>query len=196
MDSQGASNPFQSSVMTLTNETRNQVVYFAYGSNLSTAQMRHRCPYATAIGLGYLVGWRWIINERGFANIVQLPGGDTAPAMPASVQPSGEAVDEDGVYGLLYLLPQQDEARLDEYEGVPWAYQKFQTDLQWVRGDDGRERNETLRVLMYVDEERVVPDAPRDEYVVRMERGIQDAVENWGMSEEYANRTMRRFWGY
>jgi gamma-glutamylcyclotransferase len=185
MDSQEDSQPSQGSVMTLTDEYRREVLYFAYGSNLSTAQMRQRCPHSTPVGLALLEGWRWIINERGFANVVRLPA-----------DREGAASEGEGVYGLVYLLPADDEEQLDRYEGVPWAYQKFQADVRRVRDEGGRETDEALRVLVYVDEEGTAVGAPRTEYVDRMERGIRDAVENWGMSEEYANRTMRRFWSY
>ncbi|KAI9646721.1 hypothetical protein NHQ30_004718 [Ciborinia camelliae] len=48
-------------------------LYFAYGSNLSLTQMQTRCPNSTYYGLGLLQGYRWIINERGYANIVSDP---------------------------------------------------------------------------------------------------------------------------
>ncbi|KAI1209258.1 uncharacterized protein F4807DRAFT_101971 [Annulohypoxylon truncatum] len=48
-----------------------RVLYFAYGSNLSLTQMQHRCPNSQPIGLAHLPGWTWLINERGYANIVQ-----------------------------------------------------------------------------------------------------------------------------
>lgn len=187
MSSQEDSQPSQDSVMTLMDENTHEVLYFAYGSNLSTDQMRHRCPYSTPVGLGYLPGWRWIINERGFANIVQLPA-----------SPGASATDEDvGVYGLLYLLPPEDEARLDGFEGVPWAYDKFQVEVRWTTDGAGRAvgaEEAEVRALVYVDVQRTVEAAPREEYVGRMERGIKDAVENWGLDEDWADRVMRVYW--
>ncbi|POR39141.1 Uncharacterized protein TPAR_00661 [Tolypocladium paradoxum] len=170
----------QDSVMTVTPENRHEILYFAYGSNLSTAQMRQRCPYSTPVGLGYLAGWKWLINERGYANVVQLAASDSAKG--------------GGVYGLLYLLPPQDEKRLDGYEGVPWAYEKLHCDLRWARDGEGRAVDEPARALVYVDRKRAGEGTPRDEYVGRMERGIQDAVENWGLDRGYADKVMRRFW--
>ncbi|KAF7559964.1 hypothetical protein G7046_g4189 [Stylonectria norvegica] len=166
MSSQGDSQPSQGSVMTIMQENREEILYFAYGSNLSTEQMRQRCPYSTPIGLGHLAGWKWFINERGFANIAQLPAN------------ANDEVDEEqpGVYGLLYLLPPPDEERLDAFEGVPDAYQKFQTEVKWVRDAGGEEVGEVLRALIYVDGRRTAEDKPREEYVGRMERGIEDAV--------------------
>ncbi|KAH7313381.1 hypothetical protein B0I35DRAFT_410383 [Stachybotrys elegans] len=208
MCSQEDSQPSQGSVMTLVDENRSEILYFAYGSNLSTAQMRQRCPYSTPIGLGYLAGWRWIINQRGFANIVPLEAtedegspaaekrslpGETKAATTATAVPSDSAAAGKGVYGLLYLLPPQDEEKLDGYEGVPWAYQKMHADMRWVRDDMGREQDVAVRALIYVDSERTGEAAPREEYIVRMEDGIEDAVRNWGLDEEYVNETMRRF---
>ncbi|KAF4969678.1 hypothetical protein FSARC_3124 [Fusarium sarcochroum] len=200
MSSQGDSQPSQDSTMTLMQENLSEVLYFAYGSNLSTEQMRRRCPYSTPVGLAYLKGWKWIINARGFANIVQLPidDDDTPDAeenrqLTAKGKEKATKEEEDsGVYGLLYLVPPEDEERLDGHEGVPWAYQKFQVDVKWASAK--KDEDETLRALVYVDGMRVEEDVPRDEYVGRMEAGIEDVVENWGMNEEWADRIMRRFW--
>ncbi|KAF4985149.1 hypothetical protein FDECE_16782 [Fusarium decemcellulare] len=203
MGSQDDSQPSQDSTMTLMQENLHEVLYFAYGSNLSTEQMLQRCPHSTPVGLAYLEGWKWIINGRGYANVVQLPfeENDTRESAdnPSSSSSSSsrkakgkeKAVEKDGVYGLLYLLPPQDEERLDDYEGVPWAYQKFKVNVKWAHSKEG---DQTLRALIYIDGMRVEEDVPRNEYVDRMERGIEDAVENWGLDEEWADRVMRRFW--
>lgn len=179
--------------MTLMQENRHEILYFAYGSNLSTEQMRQRCPYSTPIGLGYLEGWKWLINERGFANVVQIDESDSDDSTDKGKSIASTAKDE-GVYGLLYLLPPEDEELLDAYEGVPFAYQKFQVELIWERDAGGEYVGEMQRALVYIDIERVKEDKPREEYVGRMEKGIEDAVGNWGMDEEYADRVMRRFW--
>ncbi|KAJ6444710.1 AIG2-like family protein [Purpureocillium lavendulum] len=192
----------QDSVMTVTQETRHEILYFAYGSNLSTAQMRQRCPFSTPVGLGFLEGWRWIINERGYANVVPM---ESSPS--PSDGGSGGSNRKAGVYGLLYLLPPQDEARLDGYEGVPWAYERMHCDyLRWATpappssssGPDassaGYGNDEPVRALVYVDRQRTTAGTPRDEYVGRMEEGIRDAVYNWGLDEAYADLVMRRFW--
>lgn len=67
------------------------LLYFAYGSNLSTTQMALRCPDATPIALGRLAGWEFMINARGFANVVPstatstttFPASSTFDASPA-----------------------------------------------------------------------------------------------------------------
>ncbi|KJZ77024.1 hypothetical protein HIM_03345 [Hirsutella minnesotensis 3608] len=123
-DSEGGSQPSQgSSVMTATPEARREILYFAYGSNLSTDQMRRRCPHST---------------------------------------------------------PQ-----LDRFEGVPWAYEKMRCQVRWVRDGDGRPVCGDA-----LEEEGDGP--PRQEYVGRMETAIADAVANWGLPEDYADRVMRK----
>ncbi|KAI5807191.1 hypothetical protein EDC01DRAFT_608786 [Geopyxis carbonaria] len=72
--------------------------YFAYGSNLWLPQMARRCPESLYIGRAVLAGYRIHINERGYANIV--------------------ADATETVEGLCFLLSTDDEAALDESEGV------------------------------------------------------------------------------
>ena len=107
--------------------------YFAYGSNLSITQMQERCPASAYVGVGALEGWTWRINERGFANIVEvtpkaqqpLSTVGTGPAPPLRRYAAGEEADEHPVvFGLVYTLPPADERLLDGYEGVPYAYTK------------------------------------------------------------------------
>ncbi|KAL7962693.1 hypothetical protein V8C34DRAFT_269560 [Trichoderma compactum] len=204
MESQGSQGS-QDSTLTMTDENRSEILYFAYGSNLSTEQMRQRCPYSTAVGLGKITGWRWIINTRGYANIVREGediGTERDDDEKGESRMQHDTEQESQIYGMLYLLPVEDEERLDRYEGVPWAYEKLHIEASWVsntdRVDGGEQRAEEeltpVKVLAYVDRQRVTEGRPKEEYVERMQRGIEDAVENWGMSEEYAHRVMRRFW--
>ncbi|KAI0430086.1 hypothetical protein F5Y09DRAFT_239959 [Xylaria sp. FL1042] len=101
-------------------------LYFAYGSNLSTTQMQRRCPHSTPIGLARLADWTWIINERGYANIIpqeySAPG-ETESRTETDLLPS-LSPGNPGVYGLVYRLHPDDEAKLDRYEGVGFAYEK------------------------------------------------------------------------
>lgn len=88
--------------------SRTGTFYFAFGSNLSPTQMALRlradesssCP----IGVVRLDAYAWIICQRGYANVV---------ALPAVNKPTHENT----VWGLLYNLSAEDEARLDMYEG-------------------------------------------------------------------------------
>ncbi|KAL2826204.1 hypothetical protein BDW59DRAFT_161043 [Aspergillus cavernicola] len=172
-------------------------IYFAYGSNLHLRQMAHRCPSSRFLGRAKLYGYRWQINERGYANIVRVPN------YPRSV-----------VQGLCYLLSREDEERLDRSEGVPSAYQKKVLDIElftakatlvgrdvseivdWPRGDvmdravvsgrrgQGRKTGEMAEALVYMSRHYVVDDLPKEEYVARMRLGLRDMLD-LGISREY-----------
>ncbi|KAJ5177446.1 uncharacterized protein N7500_000145 [Penicillium coprophilum] len=98
-------------------------LYFAYGSNLSPAQMKSRCRInpahsATPLAIATLPSWRWLICEAGYANVLPRPGlrvanqdSETAHKIPVSGA-------EDAVYGVLYQMDIGDEEILDGYEGV------------------------------------------------------------------------------
>jgi gamma-glutamylcyclotransferase (GGCT)/AIG2-like uncharacterized protein YtfP len=73
-------------------------LYFAYGSNMSRALMRPRCPSAREIGVASLAGYRFIVTTDGYASIVRSPGGI--------------------VHGLVWRLAPRDLAALHAYESL------------------------------------------------------------------------------
>ncbi|KAK8072041.1 hypothetical protein PG996_005389 [Apiospora saccharicola] len=182
-------------------------LYFAYGSNLSSTQMKARCPSAVPVGLGHLPGWTWIINQRGYANIVQKSSSPAATATAtagaaATATSTATEMEGAGVYGVLYTLPPIDEAALDRCEHVPTAYEKATLDVEVVaaRGAADGEANEytqfeqtQLPALVYVDYHRVEADRPKAEYIARMNRGIDEARRDYGLPEWYITNVMRPF---
>lgn len=76
-------------------------LYFAYGSNMSPAQMAMRCPGARAAGSAHLSDWRFHVNTRGSASI--LP--DTGSV----------------VHGVLWRCSAAHFHALDKYEGIGWG---------------------------------------------------------------------------
>ena len=86
-------------------------LYFAYGSNMSLAQMRERCPEAIRMGTGILYGWR-----RNFA-VVAPHMGTTATA--AGIERSDG--DADYVEGVVYDLTGEEKKSLDEIEAGGYA---------------------------------------------------------------------------
>lgn len=82
--------------------------YFAYGSNLSVFQMKYHCPSAQVVGSTILSGYRLSFNgvkpNRGYLTVEKCDG---------SVVPIG-----------IYTISEQDESRLDVYEGYPTLYKK------------------------------------------------------------------------
>lgn len=121
--------------------------YFAYGSNMWQAQMRTRCPHSRLLGPAALAGYRFIINSRGYANIV--------------------AAVEGVVLGLLYTISATDEAALDGFEGV--AQGNYRKEAVAVHYD-----GQTVVALVYIDaiEEE---GHPKPEYISRINAAIGDA---------------------
>ena len=185
--------------------------YFGYGSNLWLHQMSTRCPSSTYQGIARLDNYKWIINERGYANIVKVsPSSSTtqtqttpspAPTSRSSSSSSSSTPDTTPhVYGLLFHLTTHDERHLDKNEGVPLAYTKeYLPATFWSATSPASKIDITTppsetdkRVLVYIDRKRVTPGRPREEYVYRMNRGIEDAVA-CGVPEEYVSGVIRGF---
>jgi hypothetical protein len=165
-------------------------LYFAFGSNLHLQQMAKRCPESLYVGRARLPGFRWQINERGFANIVESR--------------------EDVVEGLVYALSEKDEARLDRNEGVsrdlyhksyntieliPAPYSLRHRRVSTIVAEGGPEgilqstvREEVTpkleRALVYISLFYVKEGPPRREYIDRMNLGLEDALV-LGVSRSY-----------
>jgi hypothetical protein len=163
-------------------------IYFGYGSNLWLHQMTTRCPTSTYLGVARLPNYHWIINDRGYANVVES----------ADEQNTSSSSYGDVVFGLVYSLRAEDEKRLDKNEGVPVAYTKETLECDfWPsdtehKVDTGKDPEKKRGMLVYIDRNRVSPDTPRDEYVYRMNQGIADAVK-LGVPEGYVRDVMRKY---
>ncbi|KAI1618883.1 hypothetical protein EDD36DRAFT_44581 [Exophiala viscosa] len=199
--------------------------YFAFGSNLSPYQMSirlHNDPSSSVpIAIARLDSYAWIICERGYANVVPLPG-------------SNAATDANTVWGVLYNMTPEDEARLDMYEGhnearnpVPqlnpdpqtqhvkpylqgdWDYNKHylpMTVTKWLKDPNeygvsvpgwspdkhSGSDNTTVRALVYVDEDRVTPGEIAQEYIGRMNRAIDESVK-LGVPQSWVDNILRKY---
>jgi gamma-glutamylcyclotransferase (GGCT)/AIG2-like uncharacterized protein YtfP len=111
--------------------------YFAYGSNMSRALMRPRCPAAREIGVARLDGWRFMIMREGYASIVPAPGG--------------------AVHGLLWRLTPRDIAALNAYERLDQGL--YRTAKVAVRS--GAQR---VAAFVYIGDSRAA-GAPRPGYL-------------------------------
>ncbi|KAK0656254.1 hypothetical protein B0T16DRAFT_451851 [Cercophora newfieldiana] len=156
--------------------------YFGYGSNLWQDQMARRCPSSPFTGVGRLRKYQWIINSRGYANITKTGS------------------DADEVWGLVYELPPEDEARLDLNEGVPYAYEKRSIKVEfWPKGSipvpgELPPPASVQRMLVYIDFQRNSGEGnkPKDEYVHRMNEGIRDALKE-GVPARWINDVVRAY---
>lgn len=158
-------------------------LYFAYGSNLWLHQMSVRCPSSPYLGIAKLSHWRWIICNRGYANIVHSSA--------------------DEVWGMVYALSLADEERLDMIEGVATgSYGKqmltieLRKEVEGKNGDVKQPGQEVLAeevvALGYVSERWVDEARPKEEYVHRMNMGVCDALEK-GMPVAYVEKYIRPF---
>lgn len=163
---------------------------------MSVAQMAQRCPGSVFKGPAILDSYRWHINERGVANVLESDG-------------------HHFVEGLLYEITAKDERALDRNEGVSKGfYQKhvtkvsvqphdqytdFHTDglallLKQLReevGDDNRvsRRSPWTKVpaLIYVSENYTRDGPAREEYIPRMRNAVKDAIF-LGVSKPFVNK--------
>jgi gamma-glutamylcyclotransferase len=161
--------------------------YFGYGSNLWLEQMAMRCPHSTFVGIAKLQDFRWMINHRGYANVVEH-------SPPAATDQTWH------VWGMVYTLTSSDMQRLDRNEGVPHAYTK-----EWHLVDFWRNDTNSLtsainiemppakkEMLVYIDRRRIMDDTPQEEYIYRMNMGIADAL-NVGIPSSYVDEVMRKY---
>ena len=154
--------------------------------------MKKRCPSSPYVGIARLRGYKWIINARGYANVVEASGSST------SCSSSNE---HNHVWGLVYSLTAKDEAQLDVNEGVPDAYTKEKMTIDFFPADpsqlDGRidipeNKWEKRKVLVYIDRKRTTNSTPKKEYIYRMNMGIKDALK-MGVPKTYVDKVIRKF---
>ena len=148
--------------------------------------MIQRCPTSEYLGIARLDRYRWIINDRGYANVVEITGTN-----------EGGKGTKDVVWGLVYKLEREDERKLDLNEGVPISYTKENiTTSFWPATNDFTPNitlsPEDVKMLVYIDRNRTVPDVPKKEYIYRMNMGIKDAIGE-SMPREYVRDVLRRF---
>jgi gamma-glutamylcyclotransferase len=98
------------------------VLYFAYGSNMASAEMETWCPEGRFLGPARLDGHRLAFTRRSIRW-----GGGAADAVPGP---------GDEVWGALYETPEHALARLDGKEGEGFAYRRAEVEV--VLGDERR----------------------------------------------------------
>ncbi|KAK2462669.1 hypothetical protein APHAL10511_005285 [Amanita phalloides] len=137
---------------------------FGYGSNMWKRQMEFRCPQSRYAGVGVLENWKWIISQRHVANVIRSPN--------------------DSVYGLLFMISETDEEKLDVSEGSHYTKR-----MERIKVDGG---NGHVTVLVYIDETNITNGISRPEYIGRVNNGIADALED-GVPDGYIKQYLRPF---
>lgn len=116
----------------------------------------------------------WIINQRGYANVVPSSG--------------------EYVYGFIYEINSKDEQSLDKYEGVPYSYEKRIVPLELITcsGEGETEEKSNIDALVYIDFARTSRDLPKTEYIHRINMGVKDALQK-GIPQSYVDKYVRPF---
>lgn len=127
--------------------------YIAYGSNLSVAQMKSRCPDAVPIGTTSLKDCKLLF--KGGATIERAAG----CSVPV----------------LIWRISFQDEINLDEYEGYPDTYEKETAIIPEIQLPSG-EKLASVEAFYYRKQEHFPLRLPRYKYF----RLILDAYQQWG----------------
>jgi gamma-glutamylcyclotransferase len=147
-----------------------EVFYFAFGSNLSTVQMRERCPGCEPDGPALLRG-----RALGFAYRSQnFPPGGAADVVQ----------DEQGeVWGAIYRLGASDLERLDRFEHIGnGGYRRIEVE---VEGAGGR-----VRALCYEVADRLGFDIPPTPAYRRL---MLDGALEHGLPGDWSAQLKRRF---
>lgn len=135
--------------------------YFAYGSNMSSEELRAHCPNAAFVSIAQLADYRLDFTryaERrkgGVADVVPSPGDD--------------------VWGVLYDIPERDLPALDRKEGVArGAYRREDVDPELASG-------ERVRAMVYVVIDKEPSQAPGEHYLGLLLTGARE----WNLPADY-----------
>lgn len=137
-----------------------ELLYFAYGSNMSTPRLRSRAPSARAVAVASLPGHVLRFHKRGRDGT-------------AKCDAFHSGCDCDTVYGVVFALSLVDKPTLDRYEGLGQGYLE-----KHVTVTDRRGRR--YRALTYYATAIAAGLRPRywyKEHVLRgaLEHGLPDA---------------------
>lgn len=99
-----------------------QLLYFAYGSNMSEKRMIGRGLTPISKQVGVLENYKFIINKKSYKN----PNIGFANVMLS---------EKDKVEGILYEVSENDIKKLDKFEGFPKHYRKELLTITLINGD-------------------------------------------------------------
>ena len=159
---------------TLVRPENEEVFCIAYGSNLSEARMRQRCPGAEAFGTSVIVGYRMLFKQSmtgAYATIEQ----DANSCVPV----------------LIYRMTAADEARLDRFEGYPKYYYKREF-FQPVWNLKGHRLKKRRTCIAYIMHEHRLLGEPSTDYF----RLLDDGYDRWGFDKEALDAALENSIGY
>lgn len=159
---------------TLVRPENEEVFCIAYGSNLSEARMRQRCPGAEVFGTSVIVGYRMLFKQSmtgAYATIEQ----DANSCVPV----------------LIYRMTAADEARLDRFEGYPKYYYKREFFLPVWNLKDRRLKKRRTCIAYIMHEHRLLGEPSMDYF-----RLLDDGYDRWGFDKEALDAALENSIGY
>ena len=129
--------------------------YLAYGSNLNIEQMRYRCPSARIIGTAVIEGYQLLFKGSKTGSYLTIEPMDGA-SVPVAV----------------WSVTEEDELRLDRYEGFPTFYYKKELRLPIKGIKTGKVR--VRDTFVYIMDERRPLGIPSRMYMQTCFEGYRD----------------------
>jgi gamma-glutamylcyclotransferase len=136
-------------------------LYFAYGSNMLTARLQHRCETALSVTVARAPNYRLAFSKRA------MDGSGKATLVP------GEAGSE--VFGVVFEIAARELSVLDAFEGP--AYRRCDFRVTCIRTGD------EISACTYLARERHDDLKPHDWYLALILAGI----EEHGIGDDYAS---------
>jgi gamma-glutamylcyclotransferase len=132
----------------------NTILYFAYGSNMSTRRLVARVPSARAVAVAMLRGHRLAFHKIGKDGSAKCDVANTGDS-------------NDVVYGVVFALPLSEKAMLDGIEGLGYGYAEKEI---VVLSESGEEFKAVTYYATNIDDMLI----PVDWYVEHVLRGARE----------------------
>ena len=145
--------------------------YLAYGSNLNVVQMRWRCPDARALGTATIEDYRLLFKGSKTGSYLTIEAQEGAQ-VPAAV----------------WEVSEEDEKRLDRYEGFPTFYYKKELELTFTGIKTGKKRKR--KCFVYIMHEDRPIGIPSRSYVETCIEGYRD----FGFNLKYLKDAYEACW--
>ena len=151
------------------------MIYFAYGSNMSSEQMINRCPNSKYLGYGYLKD-----HKIDFTKMSQKREGGVADILFS---------ENDEVWGLFYSLKNDDLVSLDRNEGYPNTYTRSNFSCYIIKDSINAGQVEQITAMAYtVVNKSPITIPPSLKYLSI----LQDAAFEHAFPEKY-QKTLYKF---
>lgn len=145
--------------------------YLAYGSNLNVVQMRWRCPDARALGTATIEDYRLLFKGSKTGSYLTIEAQEGAQ-VPVAV----------------WKVSEEDEKRLDRYEGSPTFYYKKELELTFTGIKTGKKRKR--KCFVYIMHEDRPIGIPSRSYVENCIEGYRD----FGFNLKYLKDAYEACW--